>query len=99
MAVIDDIRRMMQLDIVFAGLQLGNTTTWYKGRLRQANDNTIIFRSSSQDGTIEGIQLGSVQETWESTEKVGVGIQIFVPVQGLVGTTWFLRQSLPEEMT
>ena len=61
MAVIDDVRRLIQLDFMFLGCtfagfggatQLTNQgATWYKGRLQQANDGAIIFRSISQDGS------------------------------------------------
>lgn len=98
MAVADDVRRLIQLDFVFAGVQLGGPTIWYKGRLQQANDNAIIFRSISQDGTVVGMQIGTVQQNWESNERIGIGIQVVVPVQGLP-VTFILQQALPQELT
>src|SRR6516225_3805677 len=96
MAVVDDVRRLMQLDFMFlgfgvlgtAGAAMGPTgqasqpavNTWYKGRLQLANDNSVIFRSISQDGTIVGVQLGAVQTTWTSFETVSGGIQVSIPI-------------------
>jgi len=111
MAVIDDVRRLSQLDFLFLGQQFANSqlgtqqTTWYKGRLQQANDGAWIFRSISADGTVVGVQLGSVTGSWTSSESVGGGIQVQVPVSpglgaGFVFTiTLILTQSLPQELT
>jgi len=108
MAVSDDVRSLSQLDFIFLGQQMGLTgsgqTTWYKGRLQQANDGTWIFRSISLDGTVVGVQLGPIAGSWTSSESVGTGIQVQVPVAtaglgGLLVITFILAQSLPQELT
>src|SRR5208283_5309757 len=112
MAVIDDVRRLSQLDFIFLGQQFTNSvanaqqTTWYKGRLQQANDGAWIFRSISTDGTVVGVQLGSVTGNWTSSERIGGGIQvqysIVIGVGGIgadLGLTLILAQSLPQELT
>ena len=64
MAVVDDLRRLMQLDFMFLGLNyfsvvtsglVPGATVWHKGRIQQANDGSFIFRSISQDGTVVGV--------------------------------------------
>ncbi len=108
MAVIDDVRRLMQLDFLFLGLQYngggGGTvvTVWHKGRVQQANDGTFIFRSISQDGTVVGVQLGPViAGLWNSTESVSGGIQVQITVNGSapLGLAILLWQSLPQELS
>jgi hypothetical protein len=110
MAVLDDVRRLSQLDFMFLGQQFANSqlntqqTTWHKGRLQQANDGNWIFRSISSDGTVIGVQLGPVTGNWSSSESIGTGIQVLDTVSsgGLGGTltiTFLLAQSLPQELT
>ena len=111
MAVSDDVRSLSQLDFIFLGQQMldnlgAQHTTWYKGRLQQANDGAWIFRSISSDGTIVGVQLGPVTGSWTSSESVGIGIQVQDTIlqQGVLGAnrfaiTFILAQSLPQELT
>lgn len=108
MAVIDDVRRLMQLDFLFLGVAYSSTsatqTVWHKGRVQQANDGTFLFRSISPDGTIVGVQLGNVTGQWSSTESVGGGISIQIVVAtvtalGGLGLQLILAQSLPQELT
>ena len=112
MAVVDDLRRLSQLDSIYLGNLVTNVngypvTSWYKGRLQQANDTSWIFRSISADGTVCGFQLGFVQPTWQSSETPGSGIQVTIPmnlsvpnVQNLIPTgTVYLQQQLPQELT
>jgi hypothetical protein len=70
MTVQDDLHRLGQLDGIYLGWSVQNTsagapgapvTIWYKGRLQQANDGNWIFRSISADGTVVGFQLGPPQ--------------------------------------
>ena len=85
MAVLDDVRRLSQMDSIFLGQGSGQTslaggshgyTVWYKGRLQQANDGGWIFRSISSDGTVVGFQLGPVDTFWSSNEAPGTGIVV-----------------------
>lgn len=109
MAVIDDVRRLMQLDFLFLGLQYsgpggtGGTvvTVWHKGRIQQANDGSFIFRSISQDGTVVGVQLGPViAGLWISSESVSGGIQVQISVNAApLSLAIQLWQSLPQELT
>jgi hypothetical protein len=109
MAVIDDVRRLMQLDFLFLGLAYsgpgspGGTvvTVWHKGRIQQANDGSFIFRSISQDGTVVGVQLGPVLPgLWFSQESVSGGIQVQISVNGTpLSLAIQLWQSLPQELT
>jgi hypothetical protein len=101
MAVIDDVRRLSQLDVIFLGTQLGAIgsvfATWYKGRLQQANDGSWVFRSASTDGAIVGIQLGPVGVLWTSSETPIAGITVTAPFGALM--TVVLQQVLPQELT
>jgi hypothetical protein len=108
MAVLDDVRRLSQLDVMFLGSQFlagaGIATTWYKGRLQQANDGNWVFRSVSADGTIAGFQLGPVGADWSSSESPGAGIAVRIPFTlnapgAQLGMTLFLQQVLPQELT
>ena len=113
MAIIDDVRRLMQLDFMFLGVayqvvQAPGATVWHKGRIQQANDGSFIFRSISQDGTVIGVQLGQVGASWTSSETIPAGIQVQIPVAqsqavlgGIVtlGLQIVLAQSLPQELT
>jgi len=88
MAVLDDVRRLSQMDSIFLGqksaeTQLGGPqspgyTVWYKGRLQQSNDGGWIFRSISLDGTVVGFQLGLVDTFWTSTETPNTGIVVHI---------------------
>jgi hypothetical protein len=95
MTVQDDLHRLGQLDGIYLGWSVQNTsagapgapvTIWYKGRLQQANDGNWIFRSISADGTVVGFQLGPVSPSWTSNENPAVA-------------TVYLQQQLPQEMT
>ena len=107
MAVIDDVRRLMQLDFMFLGVSYlsssSSQTVWHKGRIQQANDGTFIFRSISSDGTVVGAQLGNVGAQWSSTETIGGGISVQIliasasPLAGL-GLQLLLTQSIPQEL-
>jgi hypothetical protein len=96
MAVLDDLRRLSQLDSCFLGWQAGNPGNpifqnataacgWYKGRLQQANDGSWIFRSISSDGTVVGFQLGSPSGAWSSSETPSQGIAIIIPIVVAMG--------------
>lgn len=117
MAVVDDLRRLSQLDSIYLGYQVTNYlapdqpnnpfSSWYKGRLQQANDGTWIFRSISTDGAVCGFQLGAFQGLWLSSETPAGGIQVLIPINlgvptvGAVVATGsvFLQQELPQELT
>jgi len=120
MAVLDDLRRLSQLDSIYLGYQVTNylgpqlpgfpaVTSWYKGRLQQANDGSWIFRSISGDGTVCGFQLGGIQANWQSSETPTSGIQVSIPTNlsvpagiafTLVSTgSVLLQQQLPQELT
>jgi hypothetical protein len=110
MAVQDDVRRLSQLDSIYLGWTTQNSigspiTSWYKGRVQQANDGTWVFRSISLDGTLIGFQLGVIYTNWTSMEtpSVGITVQIGVVVQGIPGNPGsfvvILQQQLPQELT
>jgi hypothetical protein len=111
MAVIDDVRRLAQMDAIYLGFQHagGLYTMWHKGRLQQANDGNWVFRSISQDGTVVGAQLGMVNEAaWRSYETPATGIvvsiQLFLalPPPSLANALYanvYLQQQLPQELT
>lgn len=94
MAVVDDLRRLSQLDSIYLGYQVANyfspnvsnnpVISWYKGRLQQANDGAWIFRSISTDGAVCGFQLGASLENWQSSETPTSGIQVSIPINLLV---------------
>jgi hypothetical protein len=96
MTVQDDLHRLGQLDGIYLGWSVLNTTDLanapplvtirYKGKLQQANDGNWIFRSISADGTVVGFQLGPVSPSWTSNENPAVA-------------TVYLQQQLPQEMT
>jgi len=109
MAVQDDVRRLSQMDSIFLGVTISTSptlaispiTTWYKGRLQQANDGNWIFRSTSLDGTIVGTQLGPITNNWQSSETpaTGVVVAIGIPLTGVTGLNFTLQQTLPQELT
>ena|SRR6516165_7112335 len=106
MAVQDDVRRLSQMDSIFLGTAFAAgpnspITTWYKGRLQQANDGSWIFRSTSLDGTIVGTQLGPITNNWQSSETpaTGVVVAIGIPLTGVTGLNFTLQQTLPQELT
>jgi hypothetical protein len=85
MAVEDDLRRLTQVDSIYLGysvvLSFGQSiTSWFKGRLQQANDGSWIVRSVSTDGAVSGFQLGPVQQNWQSTETPNTGITVSIPI-------------------
>jgi hypothetical protein len=91
MAVQDDLRRLTQVDSIYHGYSVMLTSTtvsypftsWFKGRLQQANDGSIV-RSVSTDGAVSGFQLGSVQQNWQSTETPNTGITVSIPINQTV---------------
>jgi hypothetical protein len=114
MAVQDDLRRLTQLDSIFLGWSINSfgpnvnsaITSWYKGRLQQANDGTWIFRSISSDGDIVGYQLGFPGPTWSSSETPSTGITVVIQItQSIAGQPAvlvgfvFLQQQLPQGLT
>src|SRR5262245_52528758 len=89
MAVLDDVRRLSQMDSIYLAEGLNNTTgasvtSWHKGRLQQANDGSWIFRSMSQEGTIIGFQLGAVAANWQSNETPSTGVTVTIPITQFV---------------
>jgi hypothetical protein len=85
MAVQDDLRRLTQVDSIYLGYSVLNMmgspfTSWFKGRLQQANDGNWIVRSVSTDGAVSGFQLGLVQQNWQSTETPNTGITVSIPI-------------------
>jgi hypothetical protein len=117
MAVQDDLRRLSQLDSIYLGtslnpadvtsrLQSGSLTSWYKGRLQQANDGSWIFRSVSSDGAVVGFQLGPANQGWASSETPSTGIVVTIPITVYIPpesypnfACIFLQQQLPQELT
>jgi hypothetical protein len=111
MAVQDDLRRLSQLDSLYLGTSLinypaGSVTSWYKGRLQQANDGNWIFRSISSDGTVVGFQLGPADPGWSSSETPSTGITVTIWIRALIPpqtvlsfANVFLQQQLPQELT
>jgi glucose dehydrogenase len=113
MAVEDDLRRLTQVDSIYLGYSVSNLgnpfTSWFKGRLQQANDGSWIVRSVSPDGTVSGFQLGSVMQNWQSNETPNTGIAVSIPINLDVPTqanpvqittgVIVLRQQLPQELT
>jgi hypothetical protein len=111
MTVQDDLRRLSQLDSIYLGnmqtsYAAGAFTSWYKGRLQQANDGSWIFRSISSDGTVVGFQLSSVYPGWGSFEAPSTGIVVTIPINVFVNptvqfisATVYLQQQLPQELT
>ena len=89
MAVLDDLRRLSELDSIYLGYQVTNyaapavfnlVASWHKGRLQQANDGSWIFRSISTDGTFCGFQLASIETNWQSNDTPTSGIQVIIPM-------------------
>src|SRR6516165_12760624 len=116
MAVQDDLRRLSQLDSIYLGnmyinyplgtLPSPHITSWYKGRLQQANDGSWIFRSISSDGTVVGFQLGPANQGWASSETPSSGIVVTIPITVYIPpesypkfACIFLQQQLPQELT
>jgi len=111
MAVQDDLRRLGELDSIYLGATLnsypaGSVTSWYKGRLQQANDGSWIFRSISSDGTVVGFQLGPANQGWASSETPSSGIVVTIPITVYIPpesypkfACIFLQQQLPQELT
>jgi len=117
MAVQDDLRRLTQVDSIYLGYSVKNMdfgalpfTSWFKGRLQQANDGSWILRSVSSDGAVSGFQLGTVASTWTSSETPNTGITVTIPlsqtIQGGMGQALqitaaivYLQQQLPQELT
>ena len=114
MAVQDDLRRLTQVDSIYLGYSVQTMgapfTSWFKGRLQQANDGTWILRSVSSDGAVSGFQLGTVALTWTSSETPNTGITVTIPlsqtIQGGMGQALqitaaivYLQQQLPQELT
>jgi hypothetical protein len=115
MTVQDDLLRLSQVvDSIYLGFTVPNTfgspfTSWFKGRLQQANDGSWIVRSVSQDGAIAGFQLGQVQPNWQSSEAPTTGITVTIPINLQIPTppiasefsigSVVLQQQLPQELT
>ena len=113
MALQDDLRRLSELDSIYLGTSLrsfpaGAVTSWYKGRLQQANDGSWIFRSISSDGTVVGFQLGLAdQNSWTSAESPSLGITVKIvisaspsaPPSYIAFAIVYLQQQLPQELT
>ncbi len=115
MAVADDLIRLSQMDSIYVSYSVQNMsgdlpfTSWFKGRLQQANDGNWIVRSVSQDGAIVGFQLGPVLQNWQSSETPDTGITIGIPLifnisigaqQQSAAIGWVtLQQQLPQELT
>ena len=111
MALQDDLRRLSELDSIYLGTSLrsfpaGAVTSWYKGRLQQANDGSWIFRSISSDGTVVGFQLGPANQGWASSETPSTGIVVTIPITVYIPpesylkfACIFLQQQLPQELT
>jgi hypothetical protein len=114
MAVVDDLRRLSQLDSMFLGWshqssqsQTGGAPilAWFKGRVQQANDGGWLFRSISSDGTLVGFQFGQITPSWSSSEAPATGISVTIPImlsQAAFPTLIsliFLQQQLPLELT
>jgi len=110
MAVQDDLRRLGELDSIYLGATLnsypaGSVTSWYKGRLQQANDGNWIFRSISLDGTVVGFQLGPADQGWPSSETPSTGIIVTIPLHTNTPPNYWnfasdsLQQQLPPELT
>jgi hypothetical protein len=108
MTVQDDVRRLSQMDSIFLGVTISTSptlaispiTTWYKGRLQQANDGSWIFRSISSDGTIVGTQLGSISNNWTSGETPATGVVVSIgSATATSAMSCILQQSLPQELT
>jgi hypothetical protein len=114
MAVEDDLRRLTQVDSIYLGysvvLSFGQSiTSWFKGRLQQANDGSWIVRSVSTDGAVSGFQLGPVQQNWQSTETPNTGITVSIPINlnvpqqvnpiQITTGSIVLQQQLPQELT
>src|SRR6266568_5019919 len=117
MAVQDDLRRLSHMDSIYLGTSLnpadlvtsrykgGSVTSWYKGRLQQANDGGWIFRSISSDGAVVGFQLGPANQGWASSETPSTGITIQFPITANMPPSYFgfaivfLQQQLPQELT
>ena len=105
MAVLDDVRRLSQMDAIFLGMAFNfggeAITNWHKGRLQQANDGSWVFRSISTDGTLVGTQLGPVGPNWSSSESPATGIVVLL-INNLGGASTLninLQQLLPQELT
>jgi hypothetical protein len=111
MTVQDDLRRLSELDSIYLGTSLmgypaGSVTSWYKGRLQQANDGSWIFRSISLDGTVVGFQLGPANPGgWTSSETPSAGITVEILIAANAPPSYFLfakvflQQQLPPELT
>jgi len=116
MAVQDDLRRLTQVDSIYLGYTVQNYegspfTSWFKGRLQQANDGSWIVRSVSTDGAVSGFQLGQVWQNWQSTEAPNTGITVSIPIMLSIPITTptaplpimagmiNLCQQLPQELT
>src|SRR5215467_3726335 len=116
MAVQDDLRRLSHLDSIYLGTSLnpadatsrfkgGSVTSWYKGRLQQANDGNWIFRSISLDGAVVGFQLGPADPGWPSSETPSTGIVVTIPLHTNTPPNFWnfasvsLQQQLPPELT
>jgi hypothetical protein len=105
MAVLDDVRRLSQMDAIFLGMgfNFGGAaiTNWHKGRLQQANDGSWIFRSISADGTMVGTQLGPVGPNWSSSESPAAGLVVSLTNNFSAQSTLNinLQQQLPQELT
>jgi len=110
MAVQDDLRRLGELDSIYLGATLnsypaGSVTSWYKGRLQQANDGNWIFRSISLDGTVVGFQLGPADQGWPSSETPSTGVIVTIPLHTNTPPNYWnfasvsLQQQLPPELT
>jgi hypothetical protein len=113
MAVQDDLRRLTQVDSIYLGCTVNNMwgpfSSWFKGRLQQANDGSWIVRSISTDGAVSGFQLGQITQNWQSTETPNTGITVYIPIILNIPTTAQtneiivgsinLCQQLPQELT
>jgi len=83
MAVIDDLKKLAELDVVYL-------TRWFvgagsspmeafRGRLRQALNGAWVFTTFTGANGVVGFDLGMFQNGWNSAESPSGGLSVQVP--------------------
>lgn len=80
MAVVDDLKRLADLDVVYLTQSFVAFEGWprvvYRGRLRQSLGGEWLFFASTDQNGVLGFGLGLPTGTWSSSETPRTGIRV-----------------------
>jgi hypothetical protein len=101
MAVIDDVRKLAELDVVYLTSAPPGIfpQVVYRGRLHQALDGNWVFNTFTGPNGVMGLALGGVGAAWASQETPNQGIIVTIayPQPGGGSVVVSLLSVLPAE--